>query len=50
MIDELVENNVEIFNIYVTALASIFACKIFVFDILKNEEAVIQGRELRNQS
>ena len=49
-IDEFVENNVEIFNICVTALASLFACKIHVFDILKNEETVIQSRELRNQN
>ena len=46
-IDELVENNVEIFNICVTALASLFVCKIHVFDILKNEETDIQGREFK---
>ena len=49
-IDELVDNNVDIFNICVTALASLFACKVHVFDILKNKETVIQGRELRNQN
>ena len=49
-IEEFVENNVELFNICVTALASFFACKILVFDILKNEESVIQDRELRNQN
>ena len=49
-IEEFVENNVEIFNICVTALARFFASKILVFDILKNEESVIQDRELRNQN
>ena len=37
-IDEFVENNVEIFHICVTALASLFTCKIHVFfDTLKNK-------------
>ena len=49
-IDELVENNVDFFNICITALASLFVCKIHVFDILKNEETVIQDTELRNQN
>ena len=49
-IDKLVENNLDIFNICVTPLASLFACKVHVFDILKNKETVIQGRELRNQN
>lgn len=50
-IDEFVENNVEIFHICVTALASLFTCKIHVFfDTLKNKETTIQGRELRNQN
>ena len=43
--------NVKKFFICVTTLASLFACKIHVFfDTLKNEEAAIQGRELRNQN